>query len=90
MAKGGFIPFEKAEQLAETARAKNHKDYNGLSEKTMRFFGEIKQQADKEGNIRLSQRYIDGLKENGLKFDCQYDKLPKKYRIDQGGFEDAV
>jgi hypothetical protein len=31
MAKGNYIPFEKAEQLAEIAREKNHKKYDGLS-----------------------------------------------------------
>jgi len=27
MAAGGFVPFEKGEQMAESARAKNHKNY---------------------------------------------------------------
>ena len=83
MAKGGYVPFEKAEQMAETARAKNRQEYKGLSEKTMKFLGEVKQQADKHGNIKPSQRFIEGLKDNGVKVDCQFDKLPKSY---QGGF----
>ena len=84
MVKGGYVPYEKAEQMAELARENSKKKYNGLSEKTMKFFGEVKQMADRKGNIKVSQRYIQGLKEHGVKVDCQYDKLPKSYQ--QGGF----
>lgn len=83
MAKGGFVPFEKAEQMAENARSHMHKPYV-LSEKTKKFLGEIKMLADRKGNIKPSDNFIKGLQEHGVKVDCQYDKLPKAYR--QGGF----
>jgi hypothetical protein len=89
MAKGGYVPYEKAEQMAEIARENSKKKYDGLSAKTMKFFGEVKQMADRKGNIKVSQRYIQGLKDHGVRVDCQYDKLPKSYRVDQGGFENA-
>jgi hypothetical protein len=87
MAKGGFVPFDKAEQMAEQARERNCKKYDGLSEKTMKFMHQVKDTADKKGNIRISDRYIKGLKEHGVKVDCQYDKLPKSYQ--QGGFDNG-
>lgn len=85
MVKGGYIPFEKAEQIAESARARNRKDYKGVSEKTMKFLGVIKQQADSKGNIEISDGYVRGLKEHGVRIDCQWDKLPKAYQ--KGGFD---
>jgi len=83
MVKGNYIPFEKAEQLAEQTRNRNHKNYDGLSEKTMRFLHQVKNTADKNGKIQISDRFVKGLKENGVKLDVNYDKLPKHY---QGGF----
>ena len=87
MAKGGFIPFEKAEQMAEIARGKNKKEYKSLSEKNMKFIHRVKDMADRKGNIEISDRYVQGLKEHGVRVDVCYDKLPKAYR--EGGFDNA-
>lgn len=84
MQAGGYIPYEKAEQLAESARSRNTKKYDGISEEKMRFLYAIKNTADKKGNIRVTDRFIKGLKDHGVKVDCQYDKLPKAYQV--GGF----
>ena len=84
MAKGGYIPFEKAEQMAEQTRNRMKKTYNGLSEKTMRFLHQVKSTADRKGNIEVSDRFVKGLKENGVRIDCKFDSLPKHY---QGGFD---
>jgi hypothetical protein len=86
MVKGGYVPFEKGEQMAEAARARMRKPYDGVSEKTMKFMHEVKSMADSKGNIKVSDRYVQGLRDHGIKVDCQYDKLPKAYR--QGGFND--
>jgi len=88
MVKGGFVPFEKAQQMAEQARSNSRKPYNGVSDKTMKFMHDIKSTADRKGNIRISDRYVEGLKEHGVKVDCQYDKLPKAYQL-KGGFNNA-
>jgi hypothetical protein len=85
LAKGGFIPFEKAEQLAESARQRNRKDYNGLSEDKMRFLHQVKDTADKNGKIQVTDRFVKGLKEHGVIKDINYDKLPKHYQ--EGGFD---
>lgn len=80
MAKGGYVPYEKGQQLAEQARARNHKNYDGLSEKTMRFLHEVKGMADKKGNIKVSDRFVEGLKEHGVKIGRE---VPKSR---EGGF----
>jgi hypothetical protein len=88
MVKGGYVPFEKAEQMAEAARERNTKKYDGLSESKMRFLSQVKDLADKKGNIRTTDRFIKGLKEHGVKVDVNYDKLPKHYR-QEGGFNNG-
>lgn len=88
MVEGGYIPFEKAEQLAEQARARNTKKYDGLSEKTMKFLHGVKDMADKKGNIPITDKFVKGLRENGVKVDINYDKLPKHYQ--KGGFDNAT
>jgi len=85
MVKGGYVPFEKAEQMAETARARNTKKYDGLSEGTMKFLHQVKDMADKKGNIKISDRFVKGLEENGLRFD---HKFPTNYK--KGGFDNAT
>ena len=82
MAKGGFVSYEKGQQMAESARAKNHKDYKGLSNKTMKFLNEVKQMADKKGNIKPSDRFIDGLKKHGV--NIGRTDIPKGVKL--GGF----
>ena len=84
MVKGGYMPFDKAEQLAELAREKQKQNYKKLSDKAMTFLRETKNMADKKGNIKPGNRFVDGLKKVGVKIDCQWDKLPKKYQ--EGGF----
>ena len=83
MAIQGYIPFEKAEVLAERARTEQRKDYKGLSKQAMEVCMAAKDQADKKGNLKASSRLIDGMKKTGVCFDL--DKLPKAYR-DVGGF----
>lgn len=85
MVKGGYLPFDKAEQMAEQARARNHKPYDGLSEKTMRFLYQAKGRADKKGNIKIDEGFVQGLKDSGVRVNNDYDKLPKNYR--KGGFD---
>lgn len=81
--KNGFIPYEKAQALSSSANT--HKPYDGLSPKAMKFLHQVKDMADKKGNIKVSDRFVKGLKEHGVKVDCQWDKLPKSYQ--SGGFD---
>jgi hypothetical protein len=83
MKKGGYVAYEKGEQLAEEARVRNKKHYDKLSEKTMRFLNQVKDTADKKGNIPVTDRFIKGLRENGVNVGLG-DRLPKHYR---GGFD---
>ena len=84
MAKAGLVPFDKAEQMAEQARAKSHKPY-ALSEKARKFIGAVKNTAGKDGKITVSDRFVDGLRKVGVNVDCNYDKLPSHYK--EGGFQ---
>ena len=83
MAKNDMVSFEKCNQMV----AKNQKDnsYKGVSAKTMRFLKQVKDLADKDGNIQPTTKFIKGLKEHGVRLDTQWDKLPKSY---QGGFSE--
>ena len=83
MIKGGYVDFDKAEQLSEAVRQRNTKKYDGLSDKTMKFIYQVKDMANKDGTIPVTDRYVQGLKDNGVRLDV----LPKHYRVDQGGFE---
>jgi hypothetical protein len=84
MRKGGYVSFEEGERLAELARGRDIKKYDGLSTNKMRFLNRTKDRADKNGNIRVDDGFVKDVKENsGIKLDINYDKLPKHY---QGGF----
>jgi hypothetical protein len=83
MKKAGMVSQDEGDRMVQESK-KESKKYNGLEEKTMRFIHSIKDTADKKGNIKISDRYVKGLKEIGVKVDCMYDKLPKAYQ--QGGF----
>ena len=72
------LPYDQVQADPNHGR----KDYK-LSEKTMKFLHQVKDTADKKGNIKISDRFVKGLKEHGVKVDCQWDKLPKHL---QGGF----
>lgn len=87
MIKGGFVSFEKAEQMAEQARAKQQKKYDGLSPEKMRFLHQVKNMADRKGNIKISDRFVKGLQENKVlpKNLDYYKNLPKCY--EKGGFD---
>jgi hypothetical protein len=84
MQAGGYVPFEKAEQMAEKARSEQTKKYDGLSPEKMRFLNQVKGLAGKKGNIEVTDRFVKGLKEQGVINERDY-KLPKCYQ--QGGFD---
>ena len=87
MAKGGYVPFEDGCQMADIAKERNQKKYDGLSADKMRFLNQVKNMADRKGNIPLTDRFVKGLKEHKVipEKDINYDKLPKHYQ--EGGFD---
>lgn len=87
MAKGGYIPYEKACQIAESV--KNRQTKYELSPKARAVIESARNSADRKGNIHKSDRLIDGMKEVGVKFGY-YDQLPKHYQIREGGFDNAT
>jgi hypothetical protein len=79
MKKGGFVSFEKGCEIAERAREKLHKDYKELSPKATEIIKFAQLISDKKGNIKPSDKLIDGIKEVGMRFDIP-DWLPKHYK----------
>jgi hypothetical protein len=84
MVKGGYVPFDKAEQMVEQAKERNTKKYDGLSEDKMRFLYQVKNLADKDGNIPTTERFVEGLKKHKV-ISRDLSNLPKHY---QGGFNE--
>lgn len=83
MAKGGYVTFERAEEIAAKARRDNKKGY-ALSEKAKDIIATAKNSADRKGNVKLGDKAVDALKSMGMKFDKD---LPRQYRnVNVGGF----
>ena len=84
MAKGGYVPFEVAEKMAESYKSKHNGGYNGISSKAMEVCKAAKDMADKKGNLRIGTKLQKGMENVGVSFDMS--KLPKHYQdIEQGG-----
>ena len=85
MQKRGFVDWETGERMVQEAK-KNKKDYNGLSDKAMGVIKSAWQQKDKKGNLKASDKLIDGMKECGVSFDaCQWVTSYDKHK---GGFDE--
>ena len=65
--KAGCVQFEEGERIAEKARSK--RPAYKLSEKAGNFLREVRQTADKNGKLKLSDRAIDHMKKIGVKFE---------------------
>jgi len=79
MKKGGFVSFDKGCELADRARENLHKDYKELSPLALGIIKSARLMSDKKGNIKPSDKLIDGMKKVGLRFDIP-DWLPSHYR----------
>ena len=85
--KGGYVPSELGNQMAEKAREMNTKKYDGLSDKSMKFLHQVKDMADSKGNIEPGSRFIKGLEEHGVRVELP-DWCPTHYK-QNGGFTDG-
>jgi len=86
MARGGYVPYEQGEQMAKDAQERLKKPYDGLSPKARAVIATAKLNKDKDGNVKLSDRTVDAMKEIGMKFSLP-DWCPKAYK-EEGGFND--
>ena len=82
LAKGGFVPYEKGCQIAETAKRRNYKPYNSISKEAETLMREAKMSSDKKGKLKCSDRMIDGMRKLGVRFD----KVPDDIKL-KGGFD---
>lgn len=89
MEKGGYVPFEEGERLAEEQRKVSAKKYDGLEDNTMRVLADLKSTASKDGKLSSLEGTKKACEDIGMKFDY-YNKLPKHYEdIKVGGFGDG-
>ena len=79
MRKGGYVSFEEGQKIAAKANRESHKDYK-ISDKARAVIASAKNSTDKNGNLKPSDRLIDGMKEVGVNFD----RVPSQKEIDNG------
>jgi len=87
MEKGGYVPYEMGERLAEQHRKDSKKDYRSVSEKTLKTIHQLKETVDSKGRLSSLSGTKRACEEVGIKFDR---RLPQHYQdIKVGGFEDG-
>ena len=69
------VPYDEGMKLVEKANNSWHKDYDKPSPKAMEIIKEAGLTGDRKGNIKCSDRMIEGMKEVGVRFDA---KIPKE------------
>ena len=84
MAKGGFVPYESGDHQPK------RKEYKP-SEATLKFLHQVKDMADKKGNLPITTTFVKKLQDMKVvpKEPSFYDKLPKHY-TEEGGFNNAT
>jgi hypothetical protein len=79
MKRGGFVPIEEAEKMAEKFRKDKEHKYEP-SQKAESIIRAASLMKDSKGNIKAGSRLIDGMKEVGVNFTPLPDWLPKAYK----------
>jgi hypothetical protein len=88
MQRGGFVPFEMGERMAEEHRKSSVKSYDKINDKTMRVISDLKSTTGKNGKLSSLTGTKRAMEKVGVRFDNFYDKLPSHYQdIKVGGFE---
>ena len=83
MREGGYMDSDKAKALAEANKGHGRKEYE-LSDKARAVISCAKDSADSKGNIKPSDKLIEGMKDVGCNFSHM---LPSHYSTDKGGFD---
>lgn len=88
MDKGGYVPFEMGERMAEEHRKGSVKSYDKINDKTMRVISDLKSTSGKNGKLSSLSGTKRAMEKVGVRFDNFYDKLPSHYQdVKVGGFE---
>ena len=84
--EGNWVPFEKAQEIAENAHRRKIKDYK-ISKESQEIINYAHQIKDKKGNLKLGDIAIKKLIERKAigKSVPDYMKLPSAYQ-NKGGF----
>ena len=86
MARGGLVPFEEAQQMASNANTKSKSEGYKPTPELEAFMREVKQCADKKGNVKLSGRMVEKMKSFGVSFDSCLPDYLKNAPIEGGVF----
>lgn len=84
--EGGWVSYEKAEEMAAQGKKDKIKDYK-VSDESLAIINSARQRADKKGNVKLADSAVDALikrKAIGRKIP-DYMQLPAAY-TKKGGF----
>jgi hypothetical protein len=85
MEKGGYVPFEMGERMAEEHRKTRTTDYTDISDKTKRVIADLKSTSGKGGKLSSLSGTKRACESVGVKFD---HRLPSHYAdVKVGGFE---
>jgi hypothetical protein len=87
MDKGGYVPFEMGERMAEEQRKHTKTDYKDISDKTKRVIADLRMTADKKGRLSSIEGTKKACEEVGISF---YHRLPSHYEnVKVGGFDNG-
>lgn len=67
MKRGGYVTYEEAQQRNKNEQERRSSQKFKVSKPVLSILKEIKDKADKKGNVKLSDREIDAMKSMGLK-----------------------
>ena len=85
MAKGGYIPFDQAQAIADKRKAELHKDYKGLSKEAIEVCKSAYDSGNrKTGELKCGDRLIEGMQKVGVRFD----RVGETPNTTQGGFNE--
>ena len=77
MKRGGFVGYEEGSRIAE--QTYNYNNYKRLSSEAQDVIKAARLQSDRKGNIKPSEKLIDGMKRVGVKFNIP-DWCPRHYK----------
>jgi len=84
MKKGGYISYDEACRRADKIQSQRDNPDLKPSRKVLDIIESAKNSKDKKGNVKLSDRTIDAMKELGVGFNHPHTPNPNKK---EGGFE---
>ena len=86
MAQGGYVPFEKAQEIAHEARKKTAPKLHTHDPELVSFLRHLKMTSTKDGKVMLGGKAIQKMKEFGVNFDALLPSHLKEHPL-KGGID---